>query len=70
MNRYTQNLANLIILIGITQSTILGQAVIKVESEGGYKSLGTVSSALDTISDSVEFRPKKYSTRFTWEKAI
>ena len=70
MNRYTQNLANLIILIGITQSTILGQAVIKVESEGGYKSLGTVSSAFDTISDSVEFRPKKYSTRFTWEKAI
>ena len=29
-----------------------------------------MSSALDTVSDSVEFRPKKYAARYTWEKAI
>ena len=70
MKRYTPHLAILTILIGITKSAILGQGVIKVESEGGYESLGTVSSALDTVSDSVEFKPKKYAARYTWEKAI
>jgi len=70
MKRYTQLLAMVIMLIGSTQSTILGQGVIKVESEIGYKSSDTVSSALDTVSDSVEFRPQKYAARYTWEKAI
>ena len=70
MKRYIPHLAILIILIGITQITILGQGVIKFESKGGYKSLGTVSSALDTILDSVEFRPQKYDARYTWGKAI
>jgi len=70
MKRYTPLLAIVIILTGITQSTILGQGVIKVESEVGYKSSDTVSSALDTVSDSVEFRPQKYAARYTWEKAI
>ncbi len=70
MKRYTPHLAILITVIAITQSATLGQGVIKVEGEGGYESLGTVSSALDTVSDSVEFRPKKYAARYTWEKAI
>ncbi len=70
MKRYTPHLAILIVLIGITQSTILGQGVIRVGSEGGYKSLGSVSSALDTVADSVEFKPKKYAAKYTWEKVI
>ena len=70
MKRYTPHLVFLMILIGITQSAALGQGVIKVESEGGYESLGSVSSALDTVSGSAEFRPKKYAARYTWEKAI
>ncbi len=57
-------------LIGSAQNWVFGQGVIKVENEGGYKSSDTVSSALDTVSDSVEFRPKKYAARYTWEKAI
>jgi len=48
----------------------MGQDEIKDESEDGYKSSSTVSSALDTVSDSVEFRSQKYAARYTWEKAI
>jgi len=70
MKRNISNLAMAIILIGSTQSWVMGQRVTKVESEAGYKSFGIVSTALDTVSDSVEFRPKKYATRYTWEKAI
>jgi len=48
----------------------MGQGVIKFESEDGYKSPSTVSSALDTVSDPVEFTPKKYAAKYTWEKAL
>ena len=70
MKRYTPHLAIVIMFTVSTQSWILGQGVIKVESEGGYKSSGALSSALDTVSGSVELRPKKYAARYTWEKAI
>ena len=70
MKRYTLHLALVIMFIGSTQNRVLGQEVIKVESEGRSESSGTVSSALDAISDSVEFRHKKYAARYTWEKAI
>ena len=70
MKRYAPHLAIVILLVGSIQSRVLGQGVIKVESEGGYKSSGIISSSLDTVSDSVEIRPKKYAARYTWEKAI
>ncbi|MCH7818599.1 MAG: BamA/TamA family outer membrane protein [Candidatus Marinimicrobia bacterium] len=70
MKRYTPHLAIVIMLIGSAQNWVLGQGIIKVESEGGSEYSGIVSSALDTVSDSVEFRPKKYAARHTWEKAI
>jgi len=70
MNRYTSHLAFVIIFIGSSQSWILGQGIKKVESETGYQSTSAVSSALDTVSDSVEFKPQKYAARYTWEKAV
>ena len=62
--------AIVIILIGSIQSRVLGQGVIKVEGEGGIKSSSIVSSALDTVSDSVEFEPRRYAARHTWEKVV
>ena len=70
MKSYTLQLAIVIMLIGSTQSWIWGQKVTIVESEAGYKSLSAVSSAPDTVSDSVEFRSQKYAARYTWERAI
>ena len=70
MKRKTSHLAIVIMLIGITQSRIMGQDEINDESEGEYKSPVTVSSALDTLSDSVEFTPKKYVAKYNWEKAV
>jgi len=70
MKRYTAHLAIVIILLGSSQNWIFGHGNMRVESEGGYKSADIVSSAPDTVSDSVEFRPKKYAARYTWEKAI
>jgi len=70
MKRYTLQLVIVIMFIGSTESRLFGQEEIRVESRIDYKSLGTVSSALDTISDSVGFRYQKYAARYTWERAI
>jgi len=70
VKRYTPHLAIVIMMIGSTQDRVSGQGAIKVENESGYKSLGTVSSTLDTVLDSVEFRSKKYASRYTWEKVV
>ena len=70
MKRYIPHLAIVIMILGSSQNRVSGQGAIKFESEGGYRSPGTVSSTLDTVLDSVEFRSKKYASRYTWEKVV
>ena len=70
MKRYIPYLAIVIMLIGSSQSWVMGQKAIKVESEAGYKASDIVSSVLNTAPDSVEISPKKYAARYTWEKVI